>query len=79
MGPELRISRADPLLRAMLDDRIGHLRSDPQSELADHIRRVLRTRLSGDKYSRTVWRFYWQCIGARCSDACAAQARAFAS
>jgi AraC-like DNA-binding protein len=46
-----RIAGADPLLRAVLEERISHLASDPRSELADHVRRMLRTGMPGDQCS----------------------------
>jgi AraC-like DNA-binding protein len=46
-----RVAGADPVLRAMLEERIQHLRAPPESELADHIRRLLRTRLTRNRCS----------------------------
>ncbi|WP_147707457.1 AraC family transcriptional regulator [Microvirga massiliensis] len=48
---EHRVSGADPVLRAMLAERIQHLTAPPASELADHIRRLLRTRLTRNRCS----------------------------
>ena len=41
-----RIAGADPLLRAMLEERIRQLKGGPGSEFSDEIRRLLRTRLA---------------------------------
>jgi AraC-like DNA-binding protein len=46
-----RIAGADPVLRDMLEERIQHLKTPPESELADHIRRLLRTRLTRNRCS----------------------------
>ena len=43
-----RIAGADPLLRAMLEERVAHLKGD---HVADDIRRLLRTRLANDTCS----------------------------
>jgi hypothetical protein len=46
---ELRIAGADPLLRTILEERIGHLKSSSRSEFSDDIRRLLRTRLTNHR------------------------------
>jgi AraC-like DNA-binding protein len=46
-----RIVGADPVLRGMLEERIRHLKGSPESELSDHIRRLLRTRLTRNRCS----------------------------
>ena len=43
---DLRIAGADPLLRAMLEERIQQLKGAQGSEFSDDIRRLLRTRLT---------------------------------
>ena len=48
---DLRIAGADPLLRAMLEERIQQLKGSPGSEFADDIRRLLRTRLPSNRFS----------------------------
>ena len=48
---DLRIAGADPLLRAMLEERIQQLKGSPGSEFADDIRRLLRTRLPSTRCS----------------------------
>jgi AraC-like DNA-binding protein len=48
---ELRIAGADPLLRALLEEHLAALTSVPSSELADDIRRMLRTRLASTRCS----------------------------
>jgi len=47
----LRIPGADPLLRGMIEERIRRQKGDPRSEFSDDIRRLLRTRLAGDRCS----------------------------
>jgi AraC-like DNA-binding protein len=42
----IRIAGADPLLRAMLEDKIQQLKGSQGSEFSDDIRRMLRTRLT---------------------------------
>ena len=48
---ELRIAGADPLLRAMLEERIKQLKGAQGSEFPDDIRRLLRMRLTNDRCS----------------------------
>ena len=47
----LRMTGADPLLRAMLEERIQHLKGAQGSTLSDDIRRLLRTRLTSHRCS----------------------------
>lgn len=42
---KLRIVGADPLLHAMLEERICQIKGEPRANFTDHVRRVLRTRL----------------------------------
>ncbi|WP_457091545.1 AraC family transcriptional regulator [Microvirga sp. P5_D2] len=56
---ELRITGADPLLRAILEEHLAPLTSAPSWELADDIRRMLRTRLastpcSADRFAESL-------------------------
>jgi AraC-like DNA-binding protein len=48
---ERRITGADPLLRAMLDERIKQLKGAQGCEFSDDIRRLLRVRLTSDRCS----------------------------
>ena len=48
---DLRISGADPLLRAMLEERIQQLKDAQGPEFPDDIRRLLRTRLTSTRCS----------------------------
>ena len=48
---ELRIAGADPLLRAMLEERIKQLKGAQGSEFPDDIRRLLRVRLTSNRCS----------------------------
>ncbi|KAB0269124.1 AraC family transcriptional regulator [Microvirga brassicacearum] len=48
---ERSIAGADPLLRAMLEERISQLKDDLGSEFPDDIRRLLRTRLTSHRCS----------------------------
>ena len=48
---DLRITGADPLLRAMLEERIQQLKGAQGSEFSDDIRRLLRTRLTSNRCS----------------------------
>ena len=48
---ERRIAGADPLLRAMLEERIQQLKGAQGSEFPDDIRRLLRMRLTNDRCS----------------------------
>jgi AraC-like DNA-binding protein len=48
---DLRIAGADPLLRAVLEERIQQLKGSPGSDLSDDIRRLLRTRLTNKRCS----------------------------
>jgi AraC-like DNA-binding protein len=48
---ELRIVGADPLLRAMLEERVKQLKSAQSSEFSDDIRRLLRVRLTSNRHS----------------------------
>jgi AraC-like DNA-binding protein len=48
---ERRIAGADPMLRAMLEEKIQHLKGAQGSEFSDDIRRLLRTRLTGNHCS----------------------------
>ena len=48
---ELRIAGADPLLRAMLEERIQQLKGTQGSEFTDDIRRLLRVRLTSNRCS----------------------------
>jgi AraC-like DNA-binding protein len=47
----LRIAGADPLLRAMLEERLKQLKGAQGCEFSDDIRRLLRTRLTSDRCS----------------------------
>ena len=47
---KIRIAAADPMLRALLEERIQKLK-DPRSEFSDDIRRLLRTRLTSNRWS----------------------------
>ncbi|MCC2652461.1 MAG: AraC family transcriptional regulator [Microvirga sp.] len=42
---ERRVAGADPMMRALLAERIGHLKGHPGCEFSDEVRRLLRTRL----------------------------------
>ena len=46
-----RVAGADPMLRAMLEDRLRQLRADAGADFSDDIRRLLRTRLTGARCS----------------------------
>ncbi len=46
-----RVAGADPLLRAVLEDRLRQLRADAGAGFSDDIRRLLRTRLIGGRCS----------------------------
>ena len=46
-----RVAGADPMLRAMLEDRLRQLRADAGADFSDDIRRLLRTRLMGARFS----------------------------
>ena len=48
---ERRVAGADPMMRALLEERIGHLKGRPGCEFSDDVRRLLRTRLTGDHRS----------------------------
>lgn len=48
---ELRIPSADPIMRALLEERIQHLKGVQGSEFSDDIRRLLRTRLTSTRSS----------------------------
>ena len=48
---DLRIAGADPLLRAMLEEKIRQLKGVQGSEFSDDIRRLLRTRLTSNHCS----------------------------
>jgi AraC-like DNA-binding protein len=48
---ELRITGADPLLRAMLEERISQLKGAQGCEFPDDIRRLLRMRLTSNRCS----------------------------
>jgi AraC-like DNA-binding protein len=48
---DLRIAGADPLLRAMLEEKIQHLKGAQGVEFSDDIRRLLRTRLTSTRCS----------------------------
>jgi AraC-like DNA-binding protein len=41
-----RVAGADPMVRALLEERIEQMKGDPRSEFSDDIRRLLRTRLT---------------------------------
>ena len=47
----LRIAGADPILRALLQERINRLKGGPGSGFTDDIRRLLRTRLTSNRCS----------------------------
>jgi AraC-like DNA-binding protein len=46
-----RVAGADPLLRAVLEDRLRQLRADAGAGFSDDVRRLLRTRLMGARSS----------------------------
>ncbi|MEE1609783.1 AraC family transcriptional regulator [Microvirga sp. CF3016] len=46
-----RVAGADPMMRAMLEERIEHLMGAGGSQFSDDIRRLLRTRLTGNRCS----------------------------
>jgi AraC-like DNA-binding protein len=48
---DLRIAGADPVLRAVLEERIAQVKGDPESEFLDDLRRLLRTRLTRHRCS----------------------------
>ncbi|QRM31842.1 AraC family transcriptional regulator [Microvirga sp. VF16] len=48
---DIRIAGADPMLRAMLEERINQLKTGSGSEFSDDIRRLLRTRLTNHRCS----------------------------
>jgi len=48
---ERRVAGADPMIRALLEERIQQLKGDQGSEFADDIRRLLRTRLTSTRCS----------------------------
>ena len=48
---DLRIAGADPLLRAVLEERIAQIKGDPEAEFLDDLRRLLRTRLTRHRCS----------------------------
>jgi len=48
---ERRVAGADPMMRAMLEERIGHLKARPGCEFSDDVRRLLRTRLTSHRCS----------------------------
>jgi AraC-like DNA-binding protein len=48
---ERRVAGADPLLRAMLEERIRHMKGGPGCEFSNDIRRLLRTRLTSNHCS----------------------------
>jgi AraC-like DNA-binding protein len=48
---ERRVAGADPMMRVMLEERIGHLKGRPGCEFSDEIRRLLRTRLTSHRCS----------------------------
>jgi AraC-like DNA-binding protein len=48
---ERRIAGADPMMRALLEERIGHLKGRPGCEFSDDVRRLLRTRLTSHRCS----------------------------
>jgi AraC-like DNA-binding protein len=48
---DLRIAGADPVMRALLEDRIEHLKGSQTAAFSDDIRRLLRTRLTGNHCS----------------------------
>ncbi|MDF2689290.1 MAG: AraC family transcriptional regulator, partial [Microvirga sp.] len=48
---DLRITGADPVMRALLEERIGHLKGHPGCEFSDDVRRLLRTRLTSNHCS----------------------------
>jgi AraC-like DNA-binding protein len=47
----IRIAGADPVMRAVLEERIRQMRSSQGSEFSDDIRRLLRTRLTSTRCS----------------------------
>ncbi|GEO13789.1 AraC family transcriptional regulator [Microvirga aerophila] len=48
---KLRVAGADPMMRAMLEERIGQLMGAGNSQFSDDIRRLLRTQLTGNHCS----------------------------
>jgi AraC-like DNA-binding protein len=48
---DLRIVGADPMMRAMLEEKIQQLKGEQGSEFSDDIRRLLRTRLTSNHCS----------------------------
>ena len=47
----IRVAGADPVLRAMLEERIRQMKGSPDSAFSDDIRRLLRTRLTSNHCS----------------------------
>ena len=48
---ERRVAGADPMMRALLEERISHLKGRPGCEFSDDVRRLLRTRLTSHRCS----------------------------
>jgi AraC-like DNA-binding protein len=48
---ERRVATADPMLRAMLEERISQLKGRPGCEFSDDVRRLLRIRLTSNHHS----------------------------
>ena len=48
---DLPVAGADPVLRGLLEERIRQLKGSPGSQFTDDIRRLLRTRLTGNRCS----------------------------
>src|ERR671913_321598 len=48
---DLPVAGADPVLRGLLEERIRQLKGSPGSQFTDDIRRLLRTRLAGNRCS----------------------------
>ena len=57
---ERRIAGADPLLRAMLEERIKQLQGGQGPDFSDDIRRLLRTRLTSNRCSVEDIAICWQ-------------------
>src|SRR5215218_407406 len=48
---ERRVAGADPMMRALLEDRVSQLKGRPGCEFSDDVRRLLRTRLTSHRCS----------------------------
>jgi len=48
---ERRVAGADPMMRALLEERVSQLKGRPGCEFSDDVRRLLRTRLTSHRCS----------------------------